>query len=153
MELAELAGEYRAATIKGAWYGPALAEMLEIISPEMAVKAPAGGTNAISAVLQHLLLWNERVRQTSERCALPKWEPEREWSEAAIPWANLVAQWKTSRDQLEEHLRTFPMEDLAKQVPGRDYSYEKLLTGIVQHTIYHCGQIAMILGTLQRNSK
>lgn len=153
MDLGELAAEYRAATVKGAWYGPALAEMLEKISPELAVRAPATGTNTISALLQHLLLWNERVRKTSEHCALPKWEPEKEWSEAAIPWADLVGQWKKSRDLLEEHLRRFPEENLAKQVPGRDYSYQKLLRGIVQHTIYHCGQIAMILGTLQRDSK
>lgn len=153
MDLTELAEEYRAATLKGAWYGPALAEMLEKISPETAAKSPVVGGNSIAALLQHILLWNERARNTSEHCPLPKWDAEKEWAEPPVPWAELLPRWKKSRDLLEEHIRDFPVEQLAKQVPGRDYPYEKLLAGIVQHAIYHSGQIAMITGVLQRSPK
>jgi uncharacterized damage-inducible protein DinB len=153
VDLTELAREYRTATVKGAWYGPALAEMLDKISPEMAVETPVAGANSIAALLQHLLLWNERARNTSENRPLPKWEADKEWAEPPIPWAELLPRWKKSRDRLEEHIRHFPVEQLAQQVPGRDYCYEKLLTGIVQHAIYHSGQIAMIIGVLQRAAK
>jgi uncharacterized damage-inducible protein DinB len=153
VELTELAEQYRAATVKGAWYGPALAEMLEKISPAMAMKAPVAEANSIAALLQHILLWNERARNTSENNPLPNWEAERDWAEPELPWAELLPRWNNSRNLLEEHIRYFPVEQLAKQVPGRNYSYEKLLTGIVQHTIYHAGQIAMIMGTLSRTPK
>jgi uncharacterized damage-inducible protein DinB len=148
----QIADSYYAVTIKGAWYGPSLAELLVQISPELAATPPAPGTNSISAVLQHMLLWNERVRNTSDTNPMPPWQAEKEWAEPPIPWNELVARWKQSRDLLEHHIRNFPLQDLAKQVPGRTYAYEKLLPGIVQHTIYHSGQIALLLGVLLRRS-
>jgi uncharacterized damage-inducible protein DinB len=140
-----IADSYRAATLKGAWYAPSLAEVLPKISPELAVKPPIPGAHSISDLLQHLLLWNERVRNTSATHPLPRWQPEQEWAEPPIPWNELLARWSQSRDLLEDKIRSFPVEDLKKQVPGRDYPYETLLEGIVQHTIYHAGQIAMTL--------
>jgi len=147
-----IADSYRAATLKGAWYGPTLAELLAEISPELATTPPVPGAHSISALLQHLLLWNERIRNTSDSHPLPRWQAEQEWAEPPIPWNELVARWKQSRDQLEERIRNFPTEDLPKQVPGRTYPYEKLLHGIVQHAIYHSGQIAMILSMLRSRS-
>lgn len=140
----EIAGDYRRATIAGAWYGPSLAELLKCITPEQAVTKPQGATHSIRELLQHLLLWNERIRKTNETCPMPKWEAEKEWGEAPIAWNELLERWNTSRDLLEERLRTFPVEYLAKQTPGRTYPYEFLLHGIVQHTIWHSGQIAMV---------
>ncbi len=147
-----IADSYRAVTLKGAWYGPTLAELLAQISPELATTPPIPGAHSISALLQHLLLWNERIRNTSDSHPLPRWQAEQEWAEPPIPWNELVARWNQSRDQLEERIRNFPVEDLPKQVPGRTYPYEKLLHGIVQHAIYHSGQIAMILGMLRSRS-
>jgi uncharacterized damage-inducible protein DinB len=144
-----IAESYRAATIKGAWYGPSLAEMLAEISPELATKQPLPGAHSISALLQHLLLWNERIRNTSESHPLARWEPEKEWAEPPIPWNELIARWNQSRDLLEEKIRNFPIADLGKQVPGRSYPYETLFHGVVQHAIYHSGQIAMVLSMLR----
>jgi uncharacterized damage-inducible protein DinB len=145
----EIADAYREVTIKGAWYGPTIAELLANISPELTTKAPAPGAHTISELLQHLLLWNERTRSTSESTPMPKWEAEKEWAESAIPWNELVGRWNQSRDLLEERMRNFPVEDLGKQTPGRNYPYEFLLRGIVQHTIYHGGQIAMVLSMVR----
>jgi hypothetical protein len=96
-----------------------------------------------------LLLWNERIRKTSEGSPLPKWEAEKEWAEPGIPWDELVGRWNKSRDLLEERMRNFPAEDLGKQTPGRNYPYEFMLNGIVQHAIYHGGQIAMVLSMVK----
>ena len=144
-----IADSYRAATLKDAWYAPPLAEVLAQIPSELATKPPIPGAHSISALLQHLLLWNERVRNTSDSHPLERWQGEQEWAEPSIPWNELVARWNKSRDQLEDKIRNFPVEDLPKQVPGRTYPYEKLLEGIVQHTIYHAGQIAMVRSMLK----
>jgi uncharacterized damage-inducible protein DinB len=152
-QLDHIADSYRAATIEGAWYGPSLAEMLAEVSPELAVTPPRPGAHTVSALLQHLLLWNERIRNTAEGNPLPPWQPEKEWAEPPIPWNDLLARWNTSRDLLEAIIRNFPAADLAKQVKGRDYPYKTMLNGIVQHTIYHSGQIAMVLGMLRSKSR
>ncbi len=152
-ETQRIADAYRAVTVKGAWYGPALAELIAKTSLEEATTPPTPGAHSILELLQHLLLWNERIRNTSDSTPLQKWEPEKEWAEPAIPWNELEARWNKSRDLLEERIRNFPVADLGKQVPGRNYPYETLLPGIVQHTIYHCGQIAMVLSMLSGRSK
>ena len=145
----QIADSYRAATVKGAWYGPSLAELLAGIAPELATTPPMPGAHSISELLQHLLLWNERIRNTSDSHPMPRWEADKEWAEPQIPWNELATRWNLSRDLLEEKMRSFPIEDLAKQVPGRSYPYETMLHGIVQHAIYHSGQIAMILSMLR----
>jgi uncharacterized damage-inducible protein DinB len=43
-----------------------------------------------------------------------------------------------------------PPADSPKQVPGRTYPYETTLDRIVQHAIYHVGQIAMVLSILRQ---
>lgn len=83
---------------------------------------------------------------------MPRWEAEKEWAEAQIPWNELVTRWNQSRDLLEGKIRNFPVADLAKQVAGRSYPYETMLNGIVQHAIYHSGQIAMVLSMLRSRS-
>ena len=148
-----IADAYRAATVADAWYGPSLAELLAQIPPQLATAPPIPGAHSISQLLQHLLLWNERVRKTSDTQPLPAWQAEKEWAEPPIPWSELVQRWNQSRDLLEDRLRKFPVEDLGKQVPGRSYPYEKLLEGIVQHTIWHSGQIAMIASLLRQRSR
>jgi uncharacterized damage-inducible protein DinB len=149
----DIADAYHAATIKGAWYGPSLAEMLAEVSPEIAIMRPAAEAHTVAELLQHLLLWNERARNTSDSNPMPRWQADKEWAEPAIPWKELLARWKESRDLLETKIRNFPVEDLSKQVAGRNYPYETLLEGIVQHTIYHCGQIAMVLGMIRRRTQ
>jgi uncharacterized damage-inducible protein DinB len=147
-----IADSYRAATVKAAWYGPSLAELLAQISPEVATARPVAGSHSISELLQHLLLWNERILNTSDSNSLPAWEPEKDWAEAPIPWNELVSRWSRSRELLEERIRNFPIENLAKQGPGRNDPYETLFQGVVEHTIYHSGQIAMVLSMLQSRS-
>jgi hypothetical protein len=98
-----------------------------------------------------LLLWNERIRNTSDATPLPPWQAEKEWAEPPIPWNELISRWNQSRDLQEERIRNFSIEDLQKQVPGRTYPYEKMLEGSVHHVIYHSGQISMILNMLRRS--
>jgi uncharacterized damage-inducible protein DinB len=149
-QLQQIADSYHAATVKGAWYGPSLAELLAQITPEQAVTPPTPNANSISALLQHLLLWNERVRNTNAATPMPPWQAAQEWAEPPIPWNDLLARWNHSRDLLEAHIRNFPEHDLPKPVPGRTYTYAYLFPGIVQHAIYHSAQIALVLSILRK---
>ena len=145
----QIADSYRAATLKDGWYGPSLAELLAKTTPELADTPPLPKAHTISTLLQHLLLWNERIRLTSATHPMPKWEADKEWAEPPIPWLEVLTRWNHSRDGLEDRIRNFPTEDLAKQVPGRTYPYEFLFRGAAEHVIYHSGQIAMLLSMLR----
>jgi len=148
-EAQQIADSYRAVTISGAWYGPSIADLLAKTTPALATTPPLAGAHSISALLQHILLWNERVREASDNKPMPVWEAEREWAEPPIPWNELLDRWSQSRDLLEARIRNSPVAELTRQVPGRAYSYEWMFRGIVQHAIYHSGQIAMLLSILR----
>jgi hypothetical protein len=147
-----IADSYHSATLTEPWYGPSLAKILAQVSPDQAVKSLAPKANSISTILQHLLLWNERIRLASDANPMPKWEAEKDWSEPPIPWSDLLSRWNQSRNQLEDRIRKFPIPDLTTTVPGRTYSYEALFQGSVEHVIYHSAQIAMTIGALHRQA-
>src|SRR5215470_8173090 len=92
-ETQQIADAYNAVTTEGAWYGPTVAELLAKVPPELAAARPTPGAHSILELLQHLLLWNERIRNTSESCPMPRWDAEKEWAEPPIPWNELVALW------------------------------------------------------------
>ena len=35
-------------------------------------------------------------------------------------------------------------EDLQRTVPGRDYTVETMVRGVIEHGVYHAGQVAII---------
>ena len=146
----QIADAYHAATLESPWYGPPLADLIARTPVELATRPPAPGAHSISALLQHLLLWNDRTLATSDSTPMPAWQADKEWAEPPIPWNELLTRWQQSRDALERKIRSFPPVDLSRQVPGRSYSYEFLFQGTVQHTIYHAGQIAMVLSLVSR---
>ena len=43
-----------------------------------------------------------------------------------------------------EALRSFPEDKLHEKVAGREYDFYIMLHGIIQHDIYHSGQIMVI---------
>jgi len=65
----EIAAAYRAGTVKGAWTVPAMRDAGWKLRG-VAVTSLLARLHTIAELLQHLLLWNERIRKTSESCPL-----------------------------------------------------------------------------------
>jgi uncharacterized damage-inducible protein DinB len=130
-----------------AWHGPALRELLQGVSPDMAAAKPIPGAHSIWEILLHITAWTEVVRRRlqGDRAQLSSeenWPTIEETSEAA---------WNTALDRLEQahqHL----LHDLEQLSPtrldepigqGRSSVYVTL-HGLVQHHLYHAGQIALL---------
>jgi uncharacterized damage-inducible protein DinB len=64
-------------------------------------------------------------------------------------WQEGLQKLQQSQDEL---LRLLAQKDdalLEQNVSGRTYNYRKLISGIIQHDIYHLGQIAFITKALK----
>lgn len=61
-------------------------------------------------------------------------------------WEETVAHLRESQQALLEAVRIFPEERFGELVPSKTqkYTYYTLLHGIIQHDIYHLGQIAIL---------
>ena len=66
-------------------------------------------------------------------------------SEAA--WRQAIESTKKTHHQLIKAVAAFPDSRLADQVPGKTENYHNffyMFSGIVQHELYHAGQIALL---------
>jgi hypothetical protein len=75
---------------------------------------------------------------------IPKWPFPEDWPQPD-------GDWKTARQDLALGIRRLgkrlEMADdsvLAAIVPGRTFAFNYMLDGLVQHSAYHAGQIAML---------
>lgn len=76
--------------------------------------------------------------------ALPTLPWEGDWPKPGANWEEAQERLKHSTDELESAMRKLPHAKLLETVPGREYSVYCLLHGVVQHNLYHAGQIALL---------
>jgi uncharacterized damage-inducible protein DinB len=131
----------------GAWHGPALRELLQWVSAATAAAQPIPGAHGIWEILLHITAWTQAVRRRlqGDPARLPPqedWPPVGETSDEA--WAAALDRLGQAQQELLDELARLPPERLEEPiVPGRESVYVTL-HGLVQHHMYHAGQIALL---------
>ncbi|WP_121353963.1 DinB family protein [Flavisolibacter nicotianae] len=135
------------------WFGRNASVLLGEVS-EQAAFEKISGQHSILELVWHMCNWREFVIShlaPSEK-SLAHFEHN--------DWQNLdhtnKSLWPEGRKRLQqtqdELIRLLQQKDdsiLAQNVSERTYPYRKLLTGIIQHDIYHLGQIAFLTKALK----
>jgi len=130
-----------------AWHGPSLMTVLEGVSAEDASKHPIHGAHSIWELVNHIAAWNtisqhrlagKQVEVTPER----DWPPVWEVSETA--WKRALNDLVESRKRLRDSAKPFTDAQLEEKATGPDYTRYVVLHGVVQHDLYHAGQIVML---------
>jgi uncharacterized damage-inducible protein DinB len=140
------------------WHGPALKEILAGVSPQMAAEQPLKNVHNIWEMVLHVLAWVRLSRMALDGQPMPSgfpheqdWPPMQKADQAA--WSSLLKLLDHEFKSLIERTANFPEMDLTVVVPGRKYDYYFLLHGIVQHTIYHAGQISLLKAALRKDGR
>jgi hypothetical protein len=130
-----------------AWHGPCLEDLLHDVPFDEAAVRPLPGVHGIWEIVLHLTAWLDAVRRRLEGEPL-ELTPAQDWP--AIPDAGEAA-WHIALGNLEgahEKLRGVVMAldpaRLDDRVPGKPYSIYFMLHGVIQHNLYHAGQIALL---------
>jgi uncharacterized damage-inducible protein DinB len=130
-----------------AWHGPALREVLQGVTPETAAARPIAGAHSIWELLLHVTAWTRAIRRrlNGDPARLP---PEEDWPPVPQPSATA---WKAALDQLEQahqellsELARLPADRLDQPIIPDMPSVYVSLHGLVQHHLYHAGQIALL---------
>lgn len=132
-----------------AWHGPSLLELLSGMDEETAEARPLAGAHSITEILGHIVAWQEEAtrRLQGEGRNLT---PDEDWPGSA-PFADRVGRLKSAHDALLEAVSGLSDEQLGEPpVKGRRESRYVLLHGIIQHNLYHAGQIAILKKALAR---
>lgn len=135
-----------------AWHGPSLAALLDCVSAEEAAKRPISQAHTIWEIVHHISAWNGIVQR---RLADEHVEatPEMDWpappfaSEAA--WKRTLESLRESRQRLRRTVEQLQDARLDEKPSGSRDSRYILVHGLIQHDLYHAGQIAVLKKALQ----
>jgi uncharacterized damage-inducible protein DinB len=146
-ESALIAEQLRRAFEGEAWHGPALLELLEDVEATTAAAVPLPGVHSIWELILHIAAWDgaaiRRLKgQTVQLTGTDNFPIVPKPTDAA--WQEAVAQVKLTYDTLVKMIAALPEPRLRDQVPGKDYDFYFMLHGVVQHELYHAGQIAIL---------
>ncbi|HZQ90881.1 MAG TPA: DinB family protein [Terriglobales bacterium] len=147
-ETQRIAGQMRRAWKGQAWHGPSLSEVLRGIDARAAAARPLPGAHSIWELALHIASWDVVIRRrlAGEVFAVTKQEDWPAVSEpaTAAQWRKTVRALDAAHAKLIAAARRFPQDRLHDRVRGKKYSFYVMLHGIVQHDLYHAGQIALL---------
>jgi uncharacterized damage-inducible protein DinB len=155
-EAVRIADQLRRAFTGEAWHGPAVLQLLRGIDAATAAAKPPGNVHSIWELVLHIAAWDNAVRRrlggTKLRLtALENFPPIPTPSESN--WREAVAYVKKTHDSLVATVVDQPDSRLSDRVPGKRYNFYFMLHGVVQHELYHAGQIAILKKAQVRSAK
>jgi len=149
-ECARLADQIRRAFDGSAWHGDPLLKILDGVDARTAAAHPVKKAHSIWELVLHIAAWDDAVRrrtggQVANLKSKQNFPPVTDTSEAA--WKKAVEHLTGVHAALVEAVAAFPDSRLHVQVPGKSAKYHNffyMFSGIVQHELYHAGQIALL---------
>ena len=137
-----------------AWHGDPIWEILSGISPEQAASQPVPGAHSIWEIVMHMIFWEEVVidRFSGKRAGLIEernFPPVPEITEAN--WKSTLEEFRKSNRRFRELLTNFAPERLDEKSAAGKRSYYEEAHGIIEHGVYHAGQIALLKKALQQS--
>lgn len=136
-----------------AWHGSSLRQILRGVTAAQGAARPVAGGHSIWELVLHMAAWKNEVRERlSGRAAADPaegdWPPVGDTSDER--WRQALASLERAHTELVASIRGFPEAKLAephndpRAAGGLGVSYYVLLHGVVQHDVYHAGQIAIL---------
>ncbi len=130
-----------------AWHGPALLETLEGVNAALAAKRPPKAAHSIWELVEHVATWNEVVAQRMGG-EIPKVTDETNFppisKRTPAAWKATLRRLARTQARVRSQVERFPIAKLGRRRPKMDQTWNVLIHGQIQHSLYHAGQIAML---------
>ena len=131
------------------WYGRAVYKILEEINPAMVYKKPDHKSHSLIELLYHMITWAEFCLKQLENASPDeiKEVENKDWRDidpAQHNWQKGMMQLKKIHEQIISILETKEDTFLSEIVKQRKFNYRFMLNGLIQHNIYHLGQVAYV---------
>ncbi len=149
-EIERILEQYDRAMSGNAWHGDPVWKVLEGIPAEQAARRAQAKTHSIWELVSHMTFWETEVcRRMSD---LPARSVE-ELNFPAAPeateenWNRTLAEFRRSNEEFRAALTKFDVTQLDQPLPGREksgYTATVEVNGVIQHNLYHAGQIAFL---------
>ena len=131
-----------------AWHGPSVREVLANVNAQKAMAHPIPAAHSIWEITLHISAWQHYV---SKRLQGEKFEatPEQDWplvsSSDENAWQDAQNQLESGYQKLTAKIMELSDDDLEQLiVPGKPYNLYFMIHGVIQHNLFHAGQIALL---------
>jgi uncharacterized damage-inducible protein DinB len=130
-----------------AWHGPSVREVLDGVTAAQA--QPVENAHSIWELVQHIAVWEDvgRRRLSGDRAQIAisspeDWPPPEDTSEVA--WEQAKAALDRGHQALVEAITNTPESRLNEPIFEGMSTVYVTLHGVIQHDLYHAGQIAIL---------
>jgi uncharacterized damage-inducible protein DinB len=148
-EIIFLTEQFRDAFEGDPWFGRSVMALLNEVTEEIAFERH-NGQHSIVELIWHMINW----KAFAINCLRPNQEKnlhffeENDWrkldhSDRSL-FQNGIKELQRTQEEFLKALQDQQDRIFEKNVPERAYTFRKLLHGVLQHDIYHLGQIAYI---------
>ncbi len=131
------------------WFGRSVYAVLDDVNPANAHKKTRGDAHTMAELLYHMLTWSAftLARLNGDKDMDLDTSEELDWREidpGEHTWEQGLADYKKTYQLIIAALQKKDDKFLDTTVDFRSYDFRFLLNGLVQHNIYHLGQISYI---------
>ena len=148
-EIERIQDQLKRAFEGNAWHGPSVREVLADITALQAHARPLQNAHSIWELVRHIAVWEEvgRRRLSGDRAQIKissaeDWPAPEDTSEAA--WEQAKEALNRGHQALVEAIARTPESRLDEPILEGMSTVYVTLHGIIQHDLYHAGQIAML---------
>ena len=146
-EVERILDQYDRAMNGDAWHGDPVWKTLESISAQQAATRPEANTHTIWELVAHMTFWETQVFRRLNN--LPD-RPAEKLNFPAIPeptaenWQSTLDDFSRSNLDFRQCVSQLDPARLDQAAPGRDKLIYVEVHGVIQHHLYHAGQIAIL---------
>jgi uncharacterized damage-inducible protein DinB len=131
------------------WYGKAILSILEEVDAKKAAAHAGGSSHSILEILYHMNTWADFTLKRIEKdknhdlvaAEAMDW---RKMDTKLHNWKKALAEYKAIHKKIITILKTKDDDFLLEMVDYRKYNFRFLINGLMEHNIYHAGQIALM---------
>jgi uncharacterized damage-inducible protein DinB len=146
-EVDRILDQYDRAMNGDAWHGDPVWKILEDLTPEQAAMYGRANAHNIWELVSHMTFWETEV------CRRLKHLPARTPDKLNVPatpevtaenWNKTLRDFRQSNDDFRSAVAELDDAKLDRPLPGRDKAAYVEVHGVIQHNLYHAGQIALL---------
>ena len=147
-EVRRIEDQLRRAFEGQAWHGDSLMELLNSVTAGQAAARALKDVHSIWEIVLHIAFWEEVSRRRAEGDEAPVenladgWVSPTNSSDAA--WQQTLEKLRQTNEALCQTIAKLDDERLKESAAGQPYSIYFMLHGVIQHNLYHAGQIAVL---------
>ncbi|HXH40872.1 MAG TPA: DinB family protein [Thermoanaerobaculia bacterium] len=126
------------------WTGVDIRSLLDGVTDDQARAHPLPDVHSIIELVMHMSVWMDvvAVRLAGDAKELTA---EEDWRDVThLPWSQAIEEMENAVSRLSDAIARLSVDDLDRIVAGRDYTTYVMVHGVIQHALYHAGQIAVL---------